>query len=309
MFGPFGKKDAARAPAPIGPRIPTDRVVELSARGYSEPEIIKSLKDGGYTPLEVDRAMKEALRAGTGQRSTMPQPPSPPPRFPRQEPPVSQRETFREPPPFPDERPEPAPAPRQEPDFGRSEMREPQSPWEAEEDMDDFNEEPYLSKPKPFHENLMERFDEDLPLPPPVDRDRDREPIPFQESPLPKGRDDRMKELKDRRIRETEELAEQIVDEKWRGMDSRQKRLEEKIENMAASARSAPGQPGSAPGIKSEEVEAMRREIESQKHAIEDTNARIDSLEEVVKGSLTPMMESLKKFSSAVRNVKGQQQQ
>jgi len=86
MFG-FSKKKGG-IPQPMGgPRIPTERVVSLSSQGISEPEIIRSLRDEGFSPLEVDRAMKQALRSGAGMSSSAPpmppqsQLPPPPPRM------------------------------------------------------------------------------------------------------------------------------------------------------------------------------------------------------------------------------------
>jgi hypothetical protein len=63
----------------------------------------------------------------------------------------------------------------------------------------------------------------------------------------------------------------------------------------------------SAPGsvTSSADIEDIKQDIDEQKRGIEDANARIDSLEEVVKGSLTPMVESIRKFSHAVKGAKG----
>ncbi|RLJ05577.1 MAG: hypothetical protein DRP18_02770, partial [Candidatus Aenigmatarchaeota archaeon] len=57
---PFKKSEPKTASA-----VPTQRVIDLSSKGLSEPEIIKVLKKEGYTPVQVDAAMKEALRGAT----------------------------------------------------------------------------------------------------------------------------------------------------------------------------------------------------------------------------------------------------
>ena len=62
----FGK---AKEETPIGKGIiPTDRVRELSGKGFSEPEIIDVLRKEGYGAEEIDRALTQALKIGvTGE--------------------------------------------------------------------------------------------------------------------------------------------------------------------------------------------------------------------------------------------------
>jgi len=149
-------------------------------------------------------------------------------------------------------------------------------------------------------EHFLSEMDETGPPPGP---EGEREPLPFTEPPLPKGRDDRIRELKDRKRREVEELTEEVTEEKWSDMMNRIQNLEDRIGKMAADVKTAATQlPG--PGVPSAELDTIRNEIESQKHSVEDVNARIDSLEEVVKGSLTPMVESIRKFSHVVKGAK-----
>ena len=42
--------------------IPTDRVRELSGKGFSEPEMIDVLRKEGFGPEEIDRALTQALK-------------------------------------------------------------------------------------------------------------------------------------------------------------------------------------------------------------------------------------------------------
>jgi len=44
--------------------IPTDRVRELSSKGFSEPEMIDVLRKEGFGPEEIDRALTQALKIG-----------------------------------------------------------------------------------------------------------------------------------------------------------------------------------------------------------------------------------------------------
>jgi prefoldin subunit 5 len=77
-------KEKKRVSRPARDRIPTGRVLTLSSQGVSEPEIIQTLKSEGYTPLQVDQAMKDALKSSVGTSTgaapaTYPEPPAPAP--------------------------------------------------------------------------------------------------------------------------------------------------------------------------------------------------------------------------------------
>ncbi len=321
MFGLSKKKDAG-GPAPAGPRIPTDKVVSLSSQGLSEPEIIKTLREDGFSPLEVDRAMKDALRTGTGvQQPSAPPIPGRPslPAGPIGAPPLPGDFPSEPLPPPPPQMAPPTPAPppmpplpgqppsygQQQggglpPAFGQPTQYQP-SPWDTDDDLDDdFKDLPKEKRIGPGA--FMDDLDEPLPPGPPGVAGAEKEPLAFNQ-PLPKGGDDRIRELKDRRRKEVEELTEEVTEEKWSDMMNRVHALEGKIDEMAAGVKSAADQePG--PGMPPQEIESIRKEIEEFKHTIEDANARIDSLEEVVKGSLTPMVESIRKFSHAVKTSK-----
>jgi len=296
MFGFSKKKEGAAQPVG-GPRIPTERVVSLSSQGLSEPEIIRSLRDEGYSPLEVDRAMKQALRTGAG--TGMQAPPGPQPMMPpqRMEPPAPQYGY----------------QPQRGPPFGEQQQGGPTFPkfpedkfaptmWESdEEDMEDDLDKAVPKEKALGPDQFLSRMDEDLPPIP----DKDEEPLPYTEPPLPKDRGDRTRELKDRRRREIEELTEEITDEKSQDMMNRLQSLEDKVDKMASGLKSGIGEGAvSGAGVPMQEIEDVKRDLEDQKHSLEDTNARIDSLEEVVKGSLAPVIESVRKFSHAIKTTK-----
>jgi hypothetical protein len=310
MFGLSKKKDAGAA-ALAGPRIPTEKVVSLSSQGLSEPEIIKTLREEGFSPLEVDRAMKDALRTGTGVQAPPPPAAGPaPPQGPPAPPPMPGPPSLApEPAPIAPPAPAPPPAPPMpgQPPAQQAGLPSPfpsgqyaPSPWEItdddmEEGMQDLPKERRMG-PGAFMEDL------EGPLPPGLPG-MEKEPLPFAEPPLPKGGEERSRELKDRRRREVEELTEEVTEEKWADIMSRVQSLEGRLDEMAAGVKSATAQmPG--PGMPPKDVDALRKEIDIQKHSIEEANARIDSLEEVVKGSLTPMVESIRKFSHAVKTSK-----
>jgi len=85
LFG-MGK---AEAPPKLGRGfIPTDRVKELSDKGFSEPEMIDVLRKEGFSAEEIDRALTQALElkvSGTpaSQPSFQPAQPQPAPQMPQ----------------------------------------------------------------------------------------------------------------------------------------------------------------------------------------------------------------------------------
>jgi len=52
--------------------VPTDRVRDLSGKGFSEPEIIDVLRKEGYGADEIDRALTQALKIGVTGGSARP---------------------------------------------------------------------------------------------------------------------------------------------------------------------------------------------------------------------------------------------
>ncbi len=296
MIG-FGKKKAER---PVGPSsglgVPTQKVMALSSQGLSEPDIVRRLREEGHTPLEVDRAMKDAMRAGSGTQRPYAQPsPAPPPAPPA---PVGPQQFRAAPAPAPV--PEEPPMPR----FGPQNRFAPTN-WGDDDDMnDDFNAEKVERMPREKRMGpsaFMGGMDDDLP---PLPEDAEEpEPLPFAQVPLPKQRDDRIRELKDRRRKEIEELTEEITEEKWKDLMSRVRLLEENLEKISGDIKNAPAQ---ARGGSPEDIGPVREELANQKESIEEVNARIDSLEDVVKSSLSPMLESVRKFNkmSKVTNLR-----
>jgi len=89
MLG-FGKKKNNPPPSAqgAGMAIPTQKVLALSSQGFSEPEIVKKLREEGFSPLQVDRAMTDAMRSGAAAKPPpTPAPPQPPAQQPSYAPP------------------------------------------------------------------------------------------------------------------------------------------------------------------------------------------------------------------------------
>jgi hypothetical protein len=72
-FNLFGdKKKQEESPSSVGRGFPpTDRVKELSNKGFSEPEMIDILRKEGFGADEIDRALTQVLKMGvTGEEQT-----------------------------------------------------------------------------------------------------------------------------------------------------------------------------------------------------------------------------------------------
>ncbi|MFH0711008.1 MAG: hypothetical protein V1944_00350 [Candidatus Aenigmatarchaeota archaeon] len=72
MTLPFGKKNIP-APVMTSGKVPTERVGELSAKGFPEGEIIDVLRRDGYSADDIDRAMTQVLKLGVTGTPTQPQ--------------------------------------------------------------------------------------------------------------------------------------------------------------------------------------------------------------------------------------------
>lgn len=300
MLG-FGSK-GQQAPQG-GTGIPTQRVLSLSSQGMSEPEIIRTLQREGYQPMAVDRAMKDAMRSGAGQAQ---QPPGmmPPPHAPMAPPaprmapqPAYQQAPYAHPAP-------PAPmAPLggqqpfggfEQPSFSKNKYAP--TDWGEDDDLpdDDLDMQKVPRDRRLGPAALFSDLDDEKP---PIPGVPEREPLRFAEAPLPKERDERDKELRDRRRREVEEMVEQIAEEKWQDMSRRIHDVDERVEKLSSEMKNAPARAAGGPAP--EEFSALKNDLSSIRQSIEETNARIDSIEEVVKGSLSPMIESIRKLRGA----------
>lgn len=283
-----------------GAGAPAQRVLALSSQGMSEPEITRTLQQEGYSPIEVDRAMKDAMRSSAARGPQRMGPPAAPSA------PGMQNPSYQQGAPYQRQAP---PAPSQQ-SFG--EFDQPQPFSKNKFAPTDWSEDGELPEDDLDMQNVPKerRLGPAAMFPPDIDEDKfpvapgpaEREPLRFAEAPLPKGGDERDREVKDRRRREVEEMVEQIAEEKWQEMARRVREVEEKAEKMASDIKGASSRTaGPAP----EDLSALKGDISSLRQGVEETNARIDSLEEVVKGSLTPMIDSIKRLRGAASVPEG----
>jgi len=301
---PFGKKKksagARGAAAPAGSKLPaTARVSALSAQGLSEPEIIRSLKSEGYSPMEVDGAMKQALRTAVGaERPVAPQPQP----IPRAAPPLPQMEPGPMPPTQADRRrifaeetlPPPARPPQRAlptPPLTIDEMQRMQKTGTGLELPDNLDEPdeplPGATPGGPGDEFKIPGIGEgQMPLPGTPPRPR---------QPRPEGMIGR---------RDFEEVAEAIVEERAdifrrevdgvsdeiKRLDAKLHLLEERFHRIETSKRS--------------EIDEIKGSITGYKESMGEVSARMESVERAMKDSMTPMMQTLRALSEAVKDLK-----
>ncbi len=273
--GDKGKKGAMRRPTDME-RVPTGRVIALSSRGMSEPEIIKTLKGEGYTPLQVDQAMKEALK--TSVASGPAGPPEPPP---QEELPGDYPQESGMGPPRREMRPEDVPA----------------IPTIPTEDDLPPPPEPLPGPPEP------PRF-RGLDMPGPDDAGMNEEPLPGEE-PIPRLREPvTRKEAKEDRRRALEELAESIIEEKWVGIREEIMNLKSQAQETNLKVASLEQSIKHIEGEKRTDMEQIEEKIDTYKQSIGEVSSRMESIEKAMKDSLSPMMQSMRSLTDTIRSMK-----
>ncbi len=281
---PFGgEKTKRRSARPSPARVPTGRVITLSSQGMSEPEIIQSLKGEGYTPMQVDQAMKEALKTSVGSTGPAgppgpPVPPAPAQSVPEGRPPEPPMNDF-------------TPSSR---DMLREEIPT-LPPLPGEEQLPP-------APSRSMESALPERnpLSIDMPL-----RERPTEPPLPGEDMIPRLREPMDKrEAKEEKRRALEELAEAIIEEKWAGLREEIMNIKAQIQDVGFKTGSLEQSIKKLEGDKKTDMEHIEDKIDTYKQAIGEVSARMESIEKAMKDSLSPMMQSLRSLTETIRTMK-----
>jgi hypothetical protein len=292
---PFGKKkEAGVASAPMSSKQPAiNRVDVLSSQGLSEPEIIRELRAEGYSPMEVDNAMKQALRTAVDS----PQPP--PPGYPQANevpPPIPgapELEASPQPPTaadrrriFPEEAPPPPRSGAPRPPLSMNEMRRMEKGGlelpELPGSRDTETIEPLPGEGLPEDEFRIPGIDEEMQVPEP--RSRSRAPI------------------ENRRM--LEEMAEAVVDERSDVFRREVDEVAEEIKKLVAKIQVIEERLNQMDSRKRTEVHEIKDSIGSYKESMTDVSARMEAVERAMKDNMAPMMQTLRSLSDAVRDIK-----
>lgn len=287
---PFGSKGGGAGPPRGGSRSsPNERVKELSSQGLSEPEIIRALKDEGYSPIQVDSAMRNVLKESVGgpQQKPMdaPLPGEAVGRHPQDMPgPTGQEES--------EDLGEPPRPPM--PEFGssRDTLHMPalpgEKPHEFREEEEKDEEQPIFMPPKtPYLTH------------PPTEEGEDEEIEPLKVHSRREAREDRRRAI--------EELVESIVDEKWSHMRSELGDVEDRFHEMESKIMELQTVLDQIRGEKKSELQDIDTKIDSYKQSISEISERMESIEQAMKDSLTPMLQSLRSLSDTIKTLKNQQ--
>lgn len=272
LFG-GGSKGGKGGGSPSRSRMPTARVMSLSSQGVSEPEIIRTLKDEGYSPLQVDQAMKEALKSTVGAGGMPPMGPPPAPA------------------PLPGE-PEMAPPMRR--DLGPDVPTLPPLPTETERApmADPF---PPAESPDTMMPQMPEQGLGGL-LP-------GEEPIPKLREPMTGL------EKKEDRRRALEELAESIIEEKWAGLKEELINLKSAMGETNLKVASLEQIVTSIKGEKKTDMEHIEEKIDTYRTSINQVSAKMEAIERAMKDSLNPMMQSMRSLTETIRTMKSKPSQ
>ena len=280
---------------------PTSRVLTLSSQGLSEPEIIQTLRQEGFSPVQVDTAMREALRGAAsgagpaarpaGPRYVQQQEYEPQEYRPRRPEPPSLDEFPEEAPPYPrQQRTQLPPIPQPPMDFeefkrSNRELGFPEIPGrEAEDDIPRRGMEPEERMPRPRMrpEDEFAEEDEERPISRFGPRNRDR----------------------GEKRHAIEELTEGVVEEKWqdfrRKIDDMSSMFEQLNERISALEQKL----GQAQGEKKSDLVEIEDKIDTYKHSIDEIQSRMESVEHAMKDSLTPMMQTLRSLSETIKALK-----
>ncbi len=261
IMGFFGKKKPPMPPRPVMPiRRPmgqmqqrsgagsapsglTEKIRSMSRQGMAEPEIVRKLRMDGYPSLEIDRAIRDSLKAGIGE-----------PELPVRERPVSELR----------------PANR----LPTEEMRMPEIPSRYEPAP--------MHHPQPTHGTAPPHG-----LPPrPVSR-----PFPTIGFGKPANR-------------ETEELIEVTVEEKWKeaqekikGVENKFAEFEERIKGLEAVIEEL------KKGEQQKDVEISTK-IDTYKESMGEMAEKMEGMESALKTSLESVLDSNRTLAEAIRHLK-----
>ncbi|MBU0952966.1 MAG: hypothetical protein KKA90_00915 [Nanoarchaeota archaeon] len=264
---------------------PTQRVSQLSGQGLSDPEIINTLRREGYSPKEVDMAMRTALKGAAGGT-------------PLRLPPKEQFATggmSQQPGPETPAVMQPG-GPYQPP-----QQQAPRNQLPALEDMDDVEaplpgELDFPALPGTLQQS-PQHIEQRQSSRPPITEDNldDIEPVPLQH---------RSRHANLKKESELAEMAEGVVEEKWDDFEDEVKnlrddftRLQEKVANLERAIENVKS------GRGGESADITTR-LDAYRESITEVNTRLEGMERAVKDSLTPMMQTMRSLSEAIKSMK-----
>ena len=292
---------AKKKPKPV----PTNKVINLSSRGYSQIEIIKILRKEGYGIKQVDAALKVALKSSAvgrapetperGARAPIPMPLGIPGKEVKLPPSARKRgrkldmkEVMKD---FEEPEREMKPSERHEPEAEK---------LPREEELHDLGL-PRLPGEKPTERPRFKREIEEEPEH--VKEIEWREPVKRELTPLPKFRTSPKRKHEEEETK-IEELTERIVEEKWDEIKSKMDNINNSLQDLDDKIKTMEQKLTRVQTEKKTELDEIKEKLGNYQHSIDEVGVRMESVEKALKDSLGPMMESIRALSSAVKSVK-----
>jgi chromosome segregation ATPase len=109
---------------------------------------------------------------------------------------------------------------------------------------------------------------------------------------------------RERRQEEMEEIAEQLVEDKWKAVEVRLKSVEAKFDGFEKRMAEFEGRLGGVRADVEKKVSESEDVIENYKSDVSEITAKIGSMETVMKDTLGPMMETMRSLSETVKVLK-----
>ncbi|NOX71655.1 MAG: hypothetical protein GXO64_03065 [Candidatus Micrarchaeota archaeon] len=294
MFGIGDKKKNAPkgGSPPARMRVPVEEVMALSARGFSEPEIVNALKKKGHSLPEIDEAMKEALRnTATGLQQQPPAMNSG--RFPND----AHGGSFDSPPAGP------APAFEQPRNYGPpsdfgtgiGEAVRPHEP-PGFEDLGPPSRQLGEMGPPPGDMPTGNQFGP--PQRPQAFGQPQERSLPPLEQPRPQPKERKVNK------KQIEELVEVIIEEKWHEMRTKLKEIDNKFLEMSNKIISLENSIRQMQADRGSELKQIENMIDSYKNSLNEMNSKIQSMENAMKDSMTPLITTLRSLSETINEFK-----
>lgn len=260
----LGKKKGGERTGRVAPK---NRALALSKDGFNELEIIRMMRQEGYSPMEVDDGLKDSLKSVAAPQRSAIQPE--PAQMPEQRPVQQMQEQWK-----------PGPLPEMPP-IEKSDLGFPRIPGV-----------PAFEPPAEAEEQYAETYPETYP----------QHIYPEEEMPQikPVG-----KAVAAGKERELEDLAEVIVDEKMDVVREKISDMNAKLRDMERRFEQIEARIEKIGGKEDTEIGEIKKKIDEYSVSMNSMGTKVESIENVMKDSLQSMLQTMRSLSDAVRTVRG----
>jgi len=104
--------------------------------------------------------------------------------------------------------------------------------------------------------------------------------------------------------RDMEEIAEAVVEEKWKAFDKEVEGVHKKMEDFALKMSTLESVVNEIKSMKKTEVDEIKTSMDAQRDSIVEMTEKLEAMENAMKNSLTPMMQSLRALTETVSIAK-----